>query len=617
MSASMQSSLDKFLDVNFYRRNNPDLATFNNQQALAHWKSYGLSEGRVFSPFIDLKFYHQNNPDLAGLTNPQLLNHLANFGLNEGRVFSPFIDLKFYRQNNPDLNGMDNSQLFDHMVKYGIKEGRLFSRSIDINFYRQQNPDLAAFDNMELWEHFRQYGYLEGRLASPLSPGLISPSAPITANPVTPSSPLSSPFNRSFGYGLVDAGAAVASAIGQKPFSAVPDRGIANWNIDRVNAPEAWNRGYTGSGIVVAVIDSGVDYKHPDLDSNIWINFKEIAGNGKDDDGNGYVDDVRGWDFIGNDNNPIDLDGHGTHIAGIIAAENNGIGTTGVAPNAKIMPIRALDALEGTTADVVAGIRYAANNGANVINVSIGRNFPSIELESAISYAVSKGSVVVFASGNDGDSVPDFPARYATNYGIAVGAIASDNQVANFSDRSGSRLIDYVVAPGVNVYSTLPNGQYGLNDGTSMAAPHVAGVAALILSANPNLSPAQVESIITTTANPNQVRDLTSSTAMSASAKFDSVTGSYIQAQSEILTSDNIGDRNLNPTNDMLIAGNLSMVTETSPQLATELPDFSGSRGNIADLKTSLDPLGNPLDFCETNASVLGVISSLEWAIAH
>jgi subtilisin family serine protease len=143
----------------------------------------------------------------------------------------------------------------------------------------------------------------------------------------------------------VNANAAVSSTLNRSnPFPALPDLGGTNWALDVINAPEVWNQNITGNGIVVAVVDSGVDYTHPDLDGNIWRNAGEIAGNGIDDDRNGYIDDIRGWDFVASDNNPMDLDfdGHGTHIAGAIAAERNNFGITGVAPNAKIMPVRVL-----------------------------------------------------------------------------------------------------------------------------------------------------------------------------------------------------------------------------------------------------------------------------------
>jgi len=310
-------------------------------------------------------------------------------------------------------------------------------------------------------------------------------------------------FNSTYGYGLVNAAAAVARAIGQtSPFPDVPDLGGNNWGNDLVNAPEVWARGYTGRGVVVAVLDTGVDYNHPDLNDNIWRNPGEIAGNGIDDDGNGYIDDVHGWDFIYNDNDPLDRRGHGTHVAGTIAAENNGFGITGVAYNARIMPVQVLgDNGRGSDSALANGIRYAANNGAQVINLSLASDLPLPEIYSAIQYATSRGAVVVMAAYNDGDPRPDYPAFYATDFGLSVGAVDSNRRIASFSNRAGTDSnMRHVVAPGVSIFSTVPNninnnGYHSFN-GTSMATPHVAGVVALMLSANPNLTPAQVRDII-------------------------------------------------------------------------------------------------------------------------
>ena len=314
------------------------------------------------------------------------------------------------------------------------------------------------------------------------------------------------PYNSLFGYGLVNASAAVAQAIGQNSFADVPNSGGDNWGLDLVNAPEVWNRGYTGQGIVVAVLDSGVDYRHPDLNDNIWVNSDEIPGNGKDDDGNGYIDDIRGWDFVNRDNNPMDIDGHGTHVAGIIAAEKNDFGVTGVAFNAKIMPVKVLGLFGGSDANIAAGIRYAVDNGADVINLSLGGLSTSPEEKQAIQYAFEKGVVVVSASGNAGRLQPDYPGSYATDFGITVGAVDRDRAMPYFSNHAGTKTLDYVVAPGVDVRSTVPGNKYESIDGTSMAAPYVAGVAALVLSANPNLSPALLENTLTATANSTGVR---------------------------------------------------------------------------------------------------------------
>ncbi len=315
-------------------------------------------------------------------------------------------------------------------------------------------------------------------------------------------------YNTNYGYGLVNANAAVSRTLNRSNlFPTLPDFGGTNWALDVINAPEVWNQNITGNGIVVAVVDTGVDYNHPDLDGNIWRNPGEIAGNGIDDDRNGFIDDIRGWDFVSSDNNPMDLDfnGHGTHIAGSIAAERNNFGITGIAYNAHIMPVRVLPAF-GTSNpnNVAAGIRYAADNGANVINLSLKKDDDTFnQLTNAIQYANNKGSVVVMAAGNSGGIQPEYPAINADRWGIAVGSIDVRGRMDDSSNRSGFTPLDYLVAPGVDIFSTTPGNDYELESGTSFAAPQVAGVAALVLSANPTLTPAQVEYILTTTANRN------------------------------------------------------------------------------------------------------------------
>jgi subtilisin len=307
-------------------------------------------------------------------------------------------------------------------------------------------------------------------------------------------------YNSTNGYGLINAAAAVAKATNQNTFADVPDLGGNNWGADLVKAPEVWAQGYTGKGVVVAVIDTGVDYNHEDLKNNIWTNTKEIAGNGIDDDGNGYIDDNYGWNFADKNNNTLDNNGHGTHVSGTIAGENNNYGVTGIAYDAKIMPVKVLnESGSGSYSSISKGIRYAVDNGANVINLSLGGTSSNRTLESAINYASSKGVIVVMAAGNDGESSPDYPARYASKAGIAVGAVDKNNNMADFSNRSGTNQISYVTAPGVKVYSSVPNNQYATYSGTSMATPHVAGVVALMLSANPSLTDAQVRQIVAET----------------------------------------------------------------------------------------------------------------------
>jgi hypothetical protein len=318
-------------------------------------------------------------------------------------------------------------------------------------------------------------------------------------------------FNSTYGYGLVNAAAAVAQAISQPTFADVPNLGGNNWGNDMVNAPEAWARGYTGQGVTVAVIDSGVDISHQDLSNNIWGNTGEIASNGIDDDGNGYTDDVYGWNFgIGQNNNNVlpgtssSGQGHGTHVAGTIAAANNGIGMTGVAYNSRIMAIRMGDVdSQGrftNGGNLAQAIRYAVDNGARVINMSLGWS-DSTALRDALAYAASRNVITVSAAGNSSLSSPGTPAYYATQYGLSVGAVDSSRTIASFSNRAGTNSsMQHVMAPGVNVYSTVPGNGYASYSGTSMAAPHVAGVVALMLGANPNLTHAQVRSILTSSA---------------------------------------------------------------------------------------------------------------------
>ncbi|MCC5663075.1 S8 family serine peptidase [Nostoc sp. CHAB 5784] len=324
-------------------------------------------------------------------------------------------------------------------------------------------------------------------------------------------------YNSTNGYGLINGAAAVARGIGQNTFTDVADLGGNNWGADLVKAPEVWAQGYTGKGVVVAVVDTGVDYNHEDLKNNIWTNTKEIVGNGIDDDGNGYIDDNYGWNFSDKNNNTLDNNGHGTHVSGTIAGENNNYGVTGIAYNAKIMPVKVLnESGSGSYSSISKGIRYAVDNGANVINLSLGGASSNRTLESAINYASSKGVIVVMAAGNDGDSSPDYPARYAYKSGIAVGAVDKNNNMPDFSNRSGTDEIAYVTAPGVKVYSSVANNQYATYSGTSMAAPHVAGVVALMLSANPNLTNAQVRQIVAETAG-NSTQSTNSSSNISSS----------------------------------------------------------------------------------------------------
>ena len=235
--------------------------------------------------------------------------------------------------------------------------------------------------------------------------------------------------------------------------------GVSGTAAADMDAPEAWDLSTGSNTIVIAVIDSGVDYNHPDLAGNMWVNPGETAGNGIDDDGNGYVDDGNGWDFVDDDNNSMDVVGHGTHVSGTIAAVgNNHTGISGVCWQAKIMPVRALNAFGfGTDADIVAAIGYAVNNGAKVINASFGGPDYGRAMHDAIANANSAGVLFVAAAGNKGsnnDSTPFYPASYNLPNIISVAASDQDDNLTYFSNYGATSV--HVAAPGENIYSTVP-----------------------------------------------------------------------------------------------------------------------------------------------------------------
>lgn len=260
-----------------------------------------------------------------------------------------------------------------------------------------------------------------------------------------------------------------------------------------IDAPEAWNAFQGTSNMVVADIDTGMDMAHEDLAANLYTNPGEIPGNGIDDDGNGYIDDVHGWDFVHNDNDPSDTNaacnGHGTHTAGTIGAVgNNGIGVTGVNWRVKIMPLKVLGGFycRTRTTDVISAVNYAASMGVRVTNNSYGGGPFSQALKDAIQ---ASRSLFVAAAGNlgeDTDVHPHYPASYNLPNIISVAATDSYDALASFSN-FGMSSVD-LGAPGVSIQSTLPNNSYGFYNGTSMAAPHVTGAAAMLMAKDPTLT---------------------------------------------------------------------------------------------------------------------------------
>ena len=305
------------------------------------------------------------------------------------------------------------------------------------------------------------------------------------------------------------------------------------WGMKNIGVEAAWKINRGNKSVIVAVIDTGVDYTHEDLLPNLWRNSKEIPNNNIDDDKNGYVDDIIGWDFLSKDNKPYDLaatnlgdllnggnPGHGTHCAGNVAARGqNGKGISGVAPNAQIMSLRFIGNEGGTTADAVLAVKYAVDNGAKVLSNSWGSEGEDPDdaannkaLRDIIQYAADHDVLFIAAAGNghqgkgynnDTDAKPAYPASYDHDNIISVAALDVNNNFGSFSNW-GIKSVD-IGAPGVKVFSTTVGNKYsdtvipmlGANwDGTSMACPHVAGAAALYWSVHPEKTYKQVKEAI-------------------------------------------------------------------------------------------------------------------------
>ena len=302
------------------------------------------------------------------------------------------------------------------------------------------------------------------------------------------------------------------------------------WGLKKIKAEEAWTISQ-GDGVVVAVVDTGVDYNHEDIQENIWINQGEIDGNGLDDDNNGFIDDIRGWDFSSffnekpRDNDPMDDVGHGTHVAGTIAAVgNNGKGIIGVAPKAKIMALKAGDDEGFYAANLADSIKYGVDMGAKVINMSWGGPGKSSLLKESVDYAYGQNIVLVASAGNDNLAIDGY--IYPSSYHNVISVASSDHNDKKTDFSNYGSEID-VIAPGGDSLeeNTIPNNQYNILSlklnafifglpggliignnylrlgGTSMAAPHVSGLAALIFQKNSNLTNEEVRQIISSSAD--------------------------------------------------------------------------------------------------------------------
>jgi subtilisin family serine protease len=272
-----------------------------------------------------------------------------------------------------------------------------------------------------------------------------------------------------------------------------------------IDAPEAWNRSTGSRSVLVGVIDSGIDYTHPDLQANMWTNPGEIAGNNIDDDGNGYVDDIRGWDFANEDNDPIDDNNHGTHCAGTIGAVgNNAVGVTGVCWQVSLVGLKFLSSSNrGATSDGIEATAYATRLGCTLTSNSwVGGGY-SQGLYNAINAANIAGIPFIAAAGNtasDNDSLPNYPSNYDLPNVIAVASTTRSDLLSNFSCY-GASSVD-LAAPGSSILSSVPGAKYSLFNGTSMATPHVAGAMALLKSYKPSLQSADLIELIMNSVDP-------------------------------------------------------------------------------------------------------------------
>ncbi len=275
-----------------------------------------------------------------------------------------------------------------------------------------------------------------------------------------------------------------------------------------INVLRAWNITKGNKAVKIAVIDTGVDYTHPELKDQIMVNEAELNGKpGVDDDGDGYIDDIYGYNFSAKTADPQDGHGHGTHCAGVIGASHNGAGVAGVMANVSILPIKFLsDEGSGETIDAIAAIDYGIKRGVNVMSNSWGGGEEEQSLKDAIQAATDAGIVFVAAAGNESannDRTASFPANYPNV--ISVGSFTSAGAKSSFSNYGVKSV--HVTAPGSNILSTYKRGGYTTMSGTSMATPHVAGVIGLLLSQEPNLTPAQVkERLISTSTKTSKLQ---------------------------------------------------------------------------------------------------------------
>ena len=373
-------------------------------------------------------------------------------------------------------------------------------------------------------------------------------------------------FSLEDGYGKINAKAAFEKHYNiDLPTVTLP--GDDQWALNSINIAAVWEPngsflGATGRGTTVAVIDTGIDYNHNEFQGKV----------------------VGGYDFVDNDNIADDLNNHGTHVAAIIAGNNDGFGITGVAFDANIMPIKVLGA-DGTgfTSDIIEGIYYAVNSEikVDVINLSLGGGQNSTAMQNAIRYATDRDVVVVMAAGNNGGALPISPAINAINNGLAVGAVNQDGNLTSFSNQAGT-LLDYVTAPGDSITSAITGNRYATYSGTSMAAPFVSGVASLLSGYDSGLTAEQIENLLTSTAG----NSISSNTSQNTN-NYDGLTNTR-----SLITLETINNFSNDDLTNPLI-GIFGGDATSRKQNASKISSQQGSALSDFDYFEVLDPLTN------------------------
>jgi subtilisin family serine protease len=480
------AELNGLFDQNYYLATNPDVAHAVQQgqlTALQHFVFYGQYEQRDPLLLFDSHFYAEQNPDLAPFLAAGTMTsyeHFIRYGQWEGRRPFELFSNAYYLNTNADVAGAVGAHQisgWEHFLWYGQYEKRDPSPYFNTQIYLQSNQDVAqavAGGSLTAIQHYLLYGFEERR----------------------PRLPASLTWSSVSGDGLARADRAVGTALGHALYGRAylsAQIGQNYRDLDDMGVAAVWGRGITGTGQVVAVIGVGVN-----------INNFELVGQ-----------TVQGHNFVlgENPNDPTPNPnapniGHDTRVAGIVAASGVGgpNGTIGIAPGAKIMPLKVSDDINNIP-DNLAGqaILYAVNHGATIINLSFGGGSPDATLNGDIKYAASHNVVVVIASGDTGDSSPEPPADLAANTTPAVLAVGGVDDFRRHDPESNGAagMTYYVVGPSVGITAPDLGNTLHTGNGTSYSAPYVAGIAALVRQANPNLTVQQVISIIDGSADPN------------------------------------------------------------------------------------------------------------------